>query len=294
MKTANKIRIVILTVIIAIGIIFAIRLQRGGQEGFQGSSDVSKPRVAFLVKGAMANHKKDFQGDMDKITTGDYINFVPVYNGFKKHIFDVNNSYDFDTFMFSWNTDLEKQLSDLYRPVVSRFEDNSKYKAEFESKIKSTDQFSQVSQAYAIQRVVELMEIHSKEKGTQYDYVIIVRPDVLLWKDIDLSKYKKDRIYVNDHPNRDGDFHFVMSQENAGKFKRLYNSVSEGNIPQGHMWIRNFVDNYLKIPYEADGIVPGNSEEVVRKIREFSINKGGINEAQLLEYGFTAEDIKRL
>ena len=64
----------------------------------------------------------------------------------------------------------------------------------------------QISQAYAIKRGIELVE----STNIKYDQIIIYRPDVMLWKVMDLAKYNPSKIYVNAHQQHPsgGDFHF--------------------------------------------------------------------------------------
>ena len=56
---------------------------------------------------------------------------------------------------------------------------------------------------------------------------MLYRYDVLLMENIDLNYYGKldENIYVNAHPDCNGDFHFVMNSQNASDFKLLNDSI---------------------------------------------------------------------
>jgi len=113
--------------------------------------------------------------------------------------------------------------------------------------------------------VIELVE----GTGARYDVVVLYRPDVLLYKDMDLATYDVDAcVYVNAHPEGNGDFHFVMSMANASAFKGLYASATDGNPCRVHYWIKNYVENYLHLPLRMDALAPGPhaAQEVMRKL----------------------------
>ena len=70
----------------------------------------------------------------------------------------------------------------------------------------------------------------------------------MLWKNIILDKYigLEDNIYVNAHPNGNGDFHFIMNNVNSHTFKNLYDSALIGNVTTGHFFIKNYVTKFMK------------------------------------------------
>jgi hypothetical protein len=114
--------------------------------------------------------------------------------------------------------------------------------------------------------------------------VIVYRYDVLLWKDIVLSNYDLSEIYVNAHHDSNGDFHFIMNSDNASNFKYLYDSIKLGNHYRMHFWIKNYVNHYMKKNLIMDEIIPGNHQEVIRKIYGFSINAGHLSMEKFLSY----------
>lgn len=234
-------------------------------------------KVALCLRGAIGKKKCAFT----KINTlyhidSEYIDYVSCYNSIKKHILEFNHSnYEFDIYCQCWNTDLQENIINLYKPVKYIFEDNCKYNKEIQDKCIFYDDFSGISQSLAIKKVLELKEEHELEINKQYDLIIIYRYDILLWKNMDLNNYSKtnEYIYVNAHPNSNGDFHFIMNNDNSKLFKFLYNSIDNGNKHKVHYWIKNYVIEYMKKKIIMDDIEPGKHQEVMRKIYDSIKNK---------------------
>ena len=94
---------------------------------------MQKIKVAFCLRGAVGKeNKKGGTGFLNKgalyTQPGNYIDYTRCYNSILKHIFKPNESnYEFDIFCHCWNTDLESEITTLYKPVESLFEDNRVY-----------------------------------------------------------------------------------------------------------------------------------------------------------------------
>jgi hypothetical protein len=129
-----------------------------------------------------------------------------------------------------------------------------------------------------MQKSIQLMENNQSE----YDLVMIYRPDILLLKDINFKNYDPQKIYVNAHADSQGDFHFIMNVFNAKEFKNLYNSLDQGNAHRVHFWIKNYVNNFMHQQLLEDGIIAGCDQEVLRKLSAGD-NKI-INKQILLQY----------
>ena len=73
-------------------------------------------------------------------------------------------------------------------------------------------------------------------------------------------------IYVNKwNGSCSADYHFVMSSENAYRFKYLYNSVVDhNNKHKFHHWIKNYIVNILKCRLLEDDIPVGLFQEHMR------------------------------
>jgi hypothetical protein len=236
-----------------------------------------KKRAALCIRGAVSK-KGDRYTYKDSLYTNknEYIKYTSVYKSIKRHIIDANSDYVIDIFMHSWSTDLEDSLLGLYKPKLSLFEENSLYSSEIEGKCCSKDDFGGISQSLTIKKVLELKEKSESDMGTEYDIVILFRPDVLIWTDMIFSKYDLSYFYTDGHDNNNGDIHFVMSSEKALLFKELYSSIDYGNKHVQHSWIKTYLIKYCNIDILGDTIVPGIHEEVLRKICETSLSDASV------------------
>lgn len=233
----------------------------------------------------------DRHPDIYNSRVGKYININLPKKAIQKHILNVNQPVDI--FIHCWSFDLKDQLIKLYSPVVAEFEDNRKYIKDFRELAKKRNgDYCQVSYSFSIKRCLALMHEHEIKNNFRYNRVITFRPDVMIWKDLNLNQYDVNKIYVNGHPNSCGDFHFVMSSENAERFAKLYDSVVQGKIcPRTHGWIKNYVQTQLKQKLIMDDIKPGKHEEVYRKLLDYPIKQFKISKEFFKTYGFTDKDL---
>jgi hypothetical protein len=250
---------------------------------------MNSKKIAILLRGGISNTYGKLTLDED-MKSKNYVNFTCVKNSLYKHIVEKNINYDFDFFIHSWNTDLEEELKNLYNPVNSSFEDNGIYKDTINNKLRecevSSNFYNQVSQTISIQNSFKLIE----DIAHQYEYVIFYRPDALLWKDIDLSSYDTNNIYCNNYGDGQGDFHFVMSPENAKVFSSVYNSLSKTNPPTDHLYIPKYLEDALNTKALCDSIEAGKDQEIVRKLKN-SIDCKYLNIESLSIYGISIDEI---
>jgi hypothetical protein len=247
-------------------------------------------KIAVCLRGAVAKiDGHSFFIENSLYRAGRYVNINACYNSVKKHIVDANQNCSFDFFIHCWNQDLQDPLINLYQPKKFLFEDNSIYNSEINKKIREPQEFTGISHALSIKKSIEL----SESQNEKYDLVILFRPDLILLKDMDLSVYDPNQIYVNGHtpPDPVGDFHFVMGPKIASEFKNLYDGVEKGNPCKHHFWMKNYVNNFMHRPLVDDAIIAGTHEEVLRKINIIMIKGKGITLEKFLEYGMTREEI---
>lgn len=229
-------------------------------------------KVAICLKGAVSkkgNIHERFYNKNDVYRDGDYIDYVSVRNSIFRHIVEPNKEYEFDFFLHGWNIDLKDHLVDIYKPKKHLFENNNLYNDVISSIIINPIDFGGVSGSLSIKKTLELKELHEFEVEKNYDIIIVYRYDVLLWKDMVLNNYDINNfIYVNGWDgNCNADFHFIMSHNNALKFKYLYDSVNiYGNKHGFHHWIKNYVLNIIKCNLKEDDIKAGVFQEHMRVI----------------------------
>ena len=232
-------------------------------------------KVAFCLRGAVSKQKAFFKQN-SLYEKGEYVDFIKCRNSIFKYIIGPNKNYQIDFFCHCWNTDLKDKLKEIYKPKIIVVEDNSKYEKIINNKCEKPEDFGGISQSLAIKKSVILKEKYEMKNNFKYDIVIIYRYDLLLWKNIILDDYNlnQDNIYVNAHVNCNGDFHFIMNNNNSRYFKFLFNSIELSNKHIMHFWIKKFVTQILKKKLIMDKIIPGLHQEVIRKIQDFSIKKG--------------------
>ncbi len=230
-------------------------------------------KVAFLLKGAISKTtgKSSFPDDVYR--DGPYVDFARCADSIKKHIVEANPDCEFDFFLHTWHPDLSDDLIFLYHPIKHLFELNSVYKSRILNVLDTVQQperfYGQVAMCISFQKVTGLLQSYVDETHTEYDLVIFYRHDVLLWKDMKLSEYSPDNLYVNgdEKGHHVGDFHFVMNYGNALEFGLgLYDSISLKNPPKDHKVIKGYVQNYMNKQLTMDNIIAGKHQEVIRKL----------------------------
>jgi len=230
-------------------------------------------RIAFCMYGAVGKKSIQYGKKIFNLISLDkeipYVNFKACYTSIKEHIFDANPGITFDVFMHCWSHDLESELVNLYQPKLFLFEENGNYYDEIYNKTQNgKGLFSMTSQILSMKKSLHLKERFEHISSCEYDMVIFYRYDVLLWKDIPLSKYHvgDNSIYVNAHMNKDGDFHFIMNSLNATQFVKLYDHLGVDFVAFAHYTFKMFILNYMQVKLYTDDIIPGYHQEVFRKI----------------------------
>jgi hypothetical protein len=242
-------------------------------------------RAAICIRGAVAKKSTRFVYENQLYTRGQYVNFTAVRNAIQRHIIDCNPSVSFDFYIHCWSTDLEDPLVKLYAPVKWKFEDNRVYNDRIKQGIPDASRFGQLSSVLSMGKALELIE-------KPYDHILLVRPDVLLWKDMILSEYDQTHIYVNRWIEERGDFHFVMSPQHLEVFKSMFSSVlNRKSAFFGEGWIKQYLlDNGF--PLKSDNIHAGVHQEVLRQIKLTSVDRHKIHPSFFTQYGLSLQDIE--
>ena len=244
-------------------------------------------KVAFCFRGAVSKNETrnvaPFSTENSLYKEGyTYVDFVKCRNSIFKFIVSTNPNYEFDFFCHCWNVDLESDLKKLYDPKLILVEDNNHYAKEIRDNCNAPEDFGGISQSLSMRKSILLKEEYEKKHNFSYDIVILYRYDVLLWKELYLDTYPftKDTIFVNKCFNGNGDFHFIMENHNSYVFKGLFDSIKLGNQHKCHFWIKNFIVNFCKKQIKEDNILCGKHQEVIRKIKKCSINKGYLSQKE--------------
>jgi len=244
-----------------------------------------------------------------------YINFKACAKSIQKNIIEANPDFQFDVFIQSWNPDLQTELSKIYSPKGVSFENNDKYAPMLHnltvqslknqprttkqivgrhirsSSIEYKKTFAGISQALAMKKGVEL--INNSSNSTDYEHVVLFRPDVVLLRAMNLAEYLDDFVYVNNYADLMGDFHWVFNPQRIELFSHLVDSIDSGNYHQQHYWIRDYFRRHCGNGYVQDNILAGKDEEVMRQVRysrvSFEVLKAyGVTEDEYHEYDVIA------
>ena len=242
-------------------------------------------KCAICLRGCMdrikSGHYHDKPPNEIYNNNNEYINYFSVYNSIIKHIIETNKDFSFDIFIQSWNPDLEISLNNLYKPKAFLYENQLLYENIIKKNI--IHNYGYTAQQLGIVKSINLMIEYSKMNNIIYDYVVVYRPDVILYKDLYLYNYNKDKIYVNDSINED--FHFIMNFNNAIDFSNLFGKK---------LSFLNYVKNYMKINLTPDDIKCGLHQEVLRKLKLCAIDKHNIPKENFYKYGLTDKEIELL
>ena len=129
-------------------------------------------RAAFLLSGVVGKFYTNKQGYE---WSGD-VDLRIGHHFFKKHIFDVNDTVD--VFIHCWDTQYEKQLTELYQPKKSKFQEQ----IQFDNEIMRGNFIE--SRWYSTKQVTELKKEYEKENDFTYDVVMSSRFDVGFFEDL--------------------------------------------------------------------------------------------------------------
>jgi hypothetical protein len=188
------------------------------------------------------------------------------------HIIDCNKDYDFDFFIHCWNPDAKERICTMYNPKDCTFESQIPYKNLIKNKMDG--------QKLGVSKSLNIMINFSEKENINYDKVIVCRPDVILFKDMDLNFYKDENIYCNN--NIGEDFHFVMTLNNAKIFKDINNHK---------LSFYDFTKVIMNNAMIADNIKCGIHQEVLRKIKFASIDRHSIDRSIFYKYGLLDDEI---
>jgi hypothetical protein len=197
------------------------------------------PRIAILFHGN--------SGRTDSYGTCNKLDPEISYSFFKNRILDINKNVD--VFFHCWDTEEEKKLKSLYKPVSTCFEEQIIFDFEYivgdpdgpggeinrwkDGKFKGLDNLrfhSLFSRWYSAMKVNHMKRTYEIDNGFRYDFVMLTRPDLAYSVDFDFRKFNKDSIYhvgpVSDHHGIH-DLWFISNSSQMDKFTQMYEVVKD-------------------------------------------------------------------
>jgi hypothetical protein len=245
-----------------------------------------KKKIAFCLRGAMDRIKSGHYHNKNInaiYSDKPYINYIAVFESIKIHITNNinNNDYEFDFFIHSWNSDLQDDLVNLYKPKAYKFENQIRFKKKITQY--TINNYGYTAQQLGIHKVIKILQKYVNHNNVKYDAVIIYRPDVILYKNMDLHTYNFKNVYVNSHTNQD--FHFIMNYKNCLLFLNIFGSKQT---------FKNYITNIMKTNLLADDIKCGIHQEVLRKLKFACIDRHNISRNIFYIYGLTDDEIDNM
>tara|TARA_Y100000389_G_C17453360_1_gene516331 strand:+ start:521 stop:1315 length:795 start_codon:yes stop_codon:yes gene_type:complete len=257
-----------------------------------------KKKVAICLRGAMSKIQNGWVGgrlkaekSLEKLytTSKKFVNFKAVYKSILIHIVNYNkDEYEFDFFIQSWNPELQKELIELYNPKKYIFEHQGLYKdiisnhtwTNLPNTACHRGKYGYCAQKLGICKSLKLVQEYSNNENVNYDLIIVYRPDVLLFKNMDLNCYDKNNVYINNSP--DEDFHFIMNYKNSVLFSNMFDYK---------MTFKDYITNIMKVKVLGDDIKFGIHQEVLRTLKYNSIDVHQIPREVFYKYNLTDEEL---
>lgn len=233
------------------------------------------PRIALALYGGISGKTSKF----NPFNQADFVNVSQTANDLWTHV--ISPSGGADTFIHSRvkSSAMQSLLLKLYRPVDYEFEGNyhsvsSRYK-ELSKRTRIPEK--EVSRWASIASVLSMIRNHQSKSGITYSHIYLTRPDIGIWKDIDVRKYCTEVFYFNNcfppywQYQCQADFHFVFGQILLREFSMILSHFETGLAHftgrQGHLTndeIIKFIKK-MKCKWAADHVVVQRHEEVLRK-----------------------------
>jgi len=113
------------------------------------------------------------------------------YEHYRKHILNKN---DVDVFIHCWDVHFETEVTGLYKPKESQFEEPKQFTA---PRYIRDDRFNDsYSRWYGIKRSIEIKRQYEEDNGFQYDCVMLGRFDVAWQTDVVFSRFDMKNLHV--------------------------------------------------------------------------------------------------
>ena len=219
-------------------------------------------------------------GKFDPYKSVNYVNITQTASDFKRYVVHPSGG-EFDTFMHSrvMSPEIQNLLLHLYKPVTYKFESNyltlaSKY--QHLARLTSLSE-KEISRWSSISSVLMLIRKYQKKVGIVYSHIYLTRPDIGIWRNVDLRRYCVDVFYFNNcfppfwQYQCQADFHFVFGQKLLQAFSLIISHFKNGSAHftgrQGHLTNNEIIQFVKKMDckWEADHVVVQRHEEVLRK-----------------------------
>lgn len=151
----------------------------------------------------------------------------------KKYILKKN---DVDIFIHCWNTDIQNEINDLFRPTRFLYEEQIKFEIPELVKGEEKRKQSHYSRWYSAKTSIDLKSKFERKKRFKYDCVMSARFDIAWQKPIFFADHDMSLFYSGgwhrSSRSKLKDFWFFSNSDNMNKFGELYSHLDEYNLAE--------------------------------------------------------------
>tara|TARA_R110000824_G_scaffold5466_6_gene25295 strand:+ start:6601 stop:7419 length:819 start_codon:yes stop_codon:yes gene_type:complete len=213
-------------------------------------------RIAYTLNGLVGSFTSGKHYDED--TLNSYggqslltLRYISKY--LKKYILDKN---DVDIFIFSWETDKEKEFNEYLNPKKMKLIPQIDFEIPEHLRGKNDKRvMAHYSRWYGFKEVMKLKREYEQENNFKYDLVVNARFDLCFNRPFDFSSLPINEFHIPIHPNRPTygwpsenpeilDHIFASSSENMDIYSNLFDKLGEYTLPdQCPQW--NTISNHF-------------------------------------------------
>ena len=177
------------------------------------SESSPKARFALALYGSVSSNTKNGgnleakkgRGGYTDLPLSAFIDVTQIRSSLEEYLLRPSGgTARFDVFIHSWvqSTAVQSKLLSSYHPTAARFDNEYSEvwgRGHTTSSVAHGMKASEVSRITSASRALRLVRDAEVARGAafRYEKVYLARPDVDLWRAMDLRRYCSDRIYIN-------------------------------------------------------------------------------------------------
>ena len=153
---------------------------------------------------------------------------------------NIISHYDTDIFVHSWSIDDKDAINFLYSPKESLYEKQEMFDFKFDAHVvdeKTTAAFRRLSRYTSLTRAMLLKQDYERENNFKYDWILVLRFDLIVFNKLDLNKLKNDCFYLCSEPHwpdmhKQSMVHDIAFLSSSNLMDTYCNVINELNIKQ--------------------------------------------------------------
>ena len=161
------------------------------------------------------------------------------YDHYKEHLFDKNDNVD--TFVHTWDTELELEIETLYKPKGSTYQKQKVFNVPPHVTGNHQRKQNHYSRWYSYKAVSDKIKAYETKHKFKYDMIMITRFDLAWQTDIIFEDLEQDKFYAG-YWNRKL-INGVVKPNN--KYYNVINSIPKENI----------TEQFVGYPYNEEGLI---------------------------------------